>query len=95
MQTLMMPAPIPMGPTPIVGPHKPPEAKLLAIHPTHSQPQTTPQHQIHQQQTSQQQAQEQQQSQQQISANNKQGIFFKKIFHFYFLSFSFLKKKRK
>uniref|UniRef100_A0A182MP52 RRM domain-containing protein n=1 Tax=Anopheles culicifacies TaxID=139723 RepID=A0A182MP52_9DIPT len=49
-----------------VGPHqKPPEAKLLAIHPAHTQTQTTPQHQLQaQQQQQQQQAQQQQQQQQ-------------------------------
>lgn len=71
MQTLMMPAPISMGPTPIpVGPHKPSETKLLAIHSAHTQSQSTPQHQMHSQQ---QQSQQQQQQQQQISAGNKQG----------------------
>lgn len=53
MSTLMMPAPTMACAQPIaVGPHKPPEAKLLAIHPAHNQ--TTPQHQIHVQQQSQQ-----------------------------------------
>lgn len=60
MSTLMMPAPTMACAPPIaVGPHKPPEAKLLAIHPTHAQ--TTPQHQIHAQQQQQQQCQQQQQ----------------------------------
>lgn len=45
MSTLMMPAPtMALGaPQLAVGPHKPHETKLLAIHPAHSQPQTTPQ----------------------------------------------------
>lgn len=65
MSTLMMPAPTMACAQPIaVGPHKPPEAKLLAIHPAHNQ--TTPQHQIHAPLQSQQQ-------QQQLSSNNKPG----------------------
>lgn len=69
MSTLMMPAPTMACAPPIaVGPHKPPEAKLLAIHPTHAQ--TTPQHQIHAQQ---QQPQLSQQQQQQMSSSNKPG----------------------
>lgn len=45
MSTLMMPAPtMALGaPQLAVGPHKPHETKLLAIHPAHSQPQTTQQ----------------------------------------------------
>lgn len=65
MSTLMMPAPTMQlgGPQLTVGPHKPPEAKLLTIHPAHTQ-QTTPQHQIQAQQQCQQQ---------QINLSNKQG----------------------
>ncbi|XP_035911592.1 nucleolysin TIAR isoform X1 [Anopheles stephensi] len=68
MSTLMMPAPtMALGaPQLAVGPHqKPPEAKLLAIHPAHTQTQTTPQHQLQAQQQQQQQQQAQQQQQQQ------------------------------
>lgn len=58
MSTLMMPAPtMALGGPPLVATHKPPETKLLAIHQTHSQPQTTPQHQL---QSNQQQIQNQQ-----------------------------------
>lgn len=69
MSTLMMPAPtMALGAPPLaVGPHKPPETKLLAIHPTHAQPQTTPQHQIQAQQN------QQHQQQQQLLSGNKQG----------------------
>lgn len=68
MSTLMMPAPTMACAPPIaVGPHKPPEAKLLAIHPTHAQ--TTPQHQMH----AQQQQQQQSQQQQQLIGSNKPG----------------------
>lgn len=68
MSTLMMPAPTMACAPPIaVGPHKPPEAKLLAIHPTHAQ--TTPQHQMH----AQQQQQQQSQQQQQLNGSNKPG----------------------
>lgn len=88
MSTLMMPAPtIAMGaPPPItMGPHKPPETKLLAIHPAavaangaggvgqQSHLQHNGQHpQSHQQQPppNQQQQQQSQQTQQQISAGN-------------------------
>lgn len=77
MSTLMMPAPTMACAPPIaVGPHKPPETKLLAIHPSHAQPQATPQHQIHaaqQQQQQHQQQQNQQQQQQQLSSSNKPG----------------------
>lgn len=67
MSTLMMPAPTMACAQPIaVGPHKPPEAKLLAIHPAHNQ--TTPQHQIH--------AQAPNQQQQQITSSNKPGTFY-------------------
>ena len=79
MSTLMMPAPtMALGaPQLAVGPHqKPPEAKLLAIHPAHTQTQTTPQHQLQaQQQQQQQQAQQQQQvaaQQQQVAAQQHQ-----------------------
>lgn len=66
MSTLMMPAPTMACAPPIaVGPHKPPEAKLM-LHPTHAQ--TTPQHQIHSQQQQQQQNQ-----QQQLNSSNKPG----------------------
>lgn len=67
MSTLMMPAPtMALGaPQLAVGPHKPPEAKLLTIHPAHTQPQTTPQHQI--------QAAQQQNQQQQTNSTNKPG----------------------
>lgn len=41
MSSLMMPVPAMLGASQLV--HKPPEAKLLAIH-SHSQPQATPQH---------------------------------------------------
>ncbi|XP_029723527.1 uncharacterized protein LOC109423650 isoform X1 [Aedes albopictus] len=68
MSTLMMPAPtmaLSAAPQLTVGPHKPPETKLLTIHPAHSaQSQTTPQHQLHQQHQQQQQQQVQQQQQQ-------------------------------
>lgn len=69
MSALMMPAPTMACAQPIaVGPHKPPEAKLLAIHPAHSQ--NTPQHQIHAQQQC-------QQSQQMITSSTKPGIVLK------------------
>jgi hypothetical protein len=60
MSSLMMPVPM-LGASQLV--HKPPEAKLLAIHSAHNQPQATPQH--HMQQTihlpqQQQQCQQQQ-----------------------------------
>lgn len=56
-----------------VGPHKPPETKLLAIHPAAAQSQTTPQHQLHQQHQQQQAAQQQQQvAQQQAAAVQQQ-----------------------
>lgn len=61
-----------------VGPHKPPETKLLTIHPAaaHSQSQTTPQHQLHQHQqqqaAAQQQAAQQQAAQQQAAAVQQQ-----------------------
>lgn len=73
MSTLMMPAPtmaLSAAPQLTVGPHKPPETKLLTIHPAHSQSQTTPQHQLHQHQQQQQavaQAQQQQAAQQQVA----------------------------
>lgn len=67
MSTLMMPAPtmaLSAAPQLTVGPHKPPETKLLTIHPAHSaQSQTTPQHQLHQQHQQQQQQVQQQQQQ--------------------------------
>lgn len=68
MSTLMMPAPTMACPPIAVGPHKPPETKLLAIHPTHAQ--TTPQHQIH----AQQQQPQQSQQQQQLISSNKPGM---------------------
>lgn len=72
MSTLMMPAPtmaLSAAPQLTVGPHKPPETKLLTIHPAHSaQSQTTPQHQLHQQHQQQQQQAQQQQQQQQVAA---------------------------
>lgn len=79
MSTLMMPAPtMTLGaPQLAVGPHKPPEAKLLTIHPAQTQ-QTTPQHQL----------QAQQQSQQQTNVTNKAGKGFTKQLLF-FLTFSF------
>lgn len=69
MSTLMMPAPTMACAQPIaVGPHKPPEAKLLAIHPAHSQ--NTPQHQMHAQQQC-------QQPQQMITSSTKPGTVVK------------------
>ncbi|XP_062557299.1 cytotoxic granule associated RNA binding protein TIA1 isoform X2 [Armigeres subalbatus] len=72
MSTLMMPAPtmaLSAAPQLTVGPpHKPPETKLLTIHPAHSaQSQTTPQHQLHQQHQQVQQQQQQQAAQQQAA----------------------------
>lgn len=58
MSSLMMPVPAMLGASQLV--HKPPEAKLLAIH-SHSQPQATPQHNYQQQNNYQQQHQQQQQ----------------------------------
>ncbi|XP_052567597.1 cytotoxic granule associated RNA binding protein TIA1-like isoform X2 [Culex pipiens pallens] len=81
MSTLMMPAPtmaLSAAPQLTVGPHKPPETKLLTIHPAaaHSQSQTTPQHQLHQHQqqqaAAQQQAAQQQAAQQQAAAVQQQ-----------------------
>lgn len=60
MSSLMMPVPAMLGASQLV--HKPPEAKLLAIHSAHSQPQATPQHNYQQQNHMQQQHQQQQQS---------------------------------
>ena len=60
MSSLMMPVPAMLGASQLV--HKPPEAKLLAIHSAHSQPQVTPQHNYQQQNNYQQQHQQQQQS---------------------------------
>ncbi|XP_001659686.2 nucleolysin TIA-1 isoform X2 [Aedes aegypti] len=75
MSTLMMPAPtmaLSAAPQLTVGPHKPPETKLLTIHPAHSaQSQTTPQHQLHQQHQQQQQQAQQQQQQQQVAAQQQ------------------------
>lgn len=63
MSSLMMPVPM-LGASQLV--HKPPEAKLLAIHSAHNQqPQATPQH--HMQQTIHMPQQQQQQMQQQQS----------------------------
>lgn len=82
MSTLMMPAPtmaLSAAPQLTVGPHKPPETKLLTIHPAHSQSQTTPQHQLHQHQqqavaqAQQQQAAQQQVAQQQAAAQQQQA----------------------
>jgi hypothetical protein len=75
MSTLMMPAPtMALGGPPLVATHKPPETKLLAIHPTHAQPQTTPQHQLQssQQQNMQQQSMQQQQNMQQQNMQQQQ-----------------------
>ncbi|XP_055641824.1 cytotoxic granule associated RNA binding protein TIA1 isoform X2 [Toxorhynchites rutilus septentrionalis] len=80
MSTLMMPAPtmaLSAAPQLTVGPHKPPETKLLTIHPAHSQSQTTPQHQLHQHQQQQAVAQAQQQqaaAQQQQAAAQQQAV---------------------
>ncbi|XP_055534537.1 cytotoxic granule associated RNA binding protein TIA1 isoform X6 [Wyeomyia smithii] len=76
MSTLMMPAPtmaLSAAPQLTVGPHKPPETKLLTIHPAHSQSQTTPQHQLHQHQQQQAVAAQQQQqaAQQQVAAQQQ------------------------
>lgn len=60
MSSLMMPVPAMLGSQLV---HKPPEAKLLAIHSAHSQPQATPQHN-YQQPNHMQQHQHQQQQQQ-------------------------------
>lgn len=61
MSSLMMPVPM-LGASQLV--HKPPEAKLLAIHSAaaaaHSQPQATPQHHLQQPNHMQQQPQQQQ-----------------------------------
>lgn len=54
MSSLMMPVPM-LGASQLV--HKPPEAKLLAIHSAHNQPQVTPQHHMQQQQNHMQQQQ--------------------------------------
>lgn len=59
MSSLMMPVPAMLGASQLV--HKPPEAKLLAIHSAHQQPQATPQHNYQQQNHMQQQHQQQQQ----------------------------------
>lgn len=56
MSSLMMPVPM-LGASQLV--HKPPEAKLLAIH-SHNQPQATPQHHLQQPNHMQQQPQQQQ-----------------------------------
>jgi hypothetical protein len=58
MSSLMMPVPAMLGSQLV---HKPPEAKLLAIHSAHSQPQATPQHNYQQQNHMQQQHQSMQQ----------------------------------
>lgn len=72
-----MPAPTMTCAPPIaVGQHKPPETKLLAIHPTHAQ--TTPQHQMISQPPPQQQQNQQCQLQQQ-NGNNKPGKSFYQI----------------
>ena len=60
MSSLMMPVPAMLGSQLV---HKPPEAKLLAIHSAHSQPQATPQHNYQHQNHMQQQHQQQQQQQ--------------------------------
>lgn len=65
----MMPVPAMLGSQLV---HKPPEAKLLAIHSAHSQPQATPQHNYQQPNHMQQQHQQQQQS--------KPGSFFILVF---------------
>jgi hypothetical protein len=57
MSSLMMPVPM-LGASQLV--HKPPEAKLLAIHSAHNQPQATPQHHMQQANHMQQQPQQQQ-----------------------------------
>lgn len=59
MSSLMMPVPM-LGASQLV--HKPPEAKLLAIHSAaaHNQPQQTPQHHLQQPNHMQQQPQQQQ-----------------------------------
>lgn len=63
MSSLMMPVPM-LGASQLV--HKPPEAKLLAIHSAaaaaHNQPQATPQHHMQQANHMQQQQMQQQQS---------------------------------
>lgn len=79
MSTLMMPAPtMQLGGQLQVATHKPPEAKLLAIHPTHQQ-QSTPQHQMqsHHQQMQQSQQMQNQQIQIQQSNPNKPGKIIK------------------
>lgn len=65
MSSLMMPVPM-LGASQLV--HKPPEAKLLAIHSAHNQPQATPQH--HMQQTIHLPQQQQQSQQQQSKPGN-------------------------
>lgn len=57
----MMPVPAMLGASQLV--HKPPEAKLLAIHSAHQQPQATPQHNYQQPNHMLQQHQQQQQQQ--------------------------------
>lgn len=72
MSSLMMPVPM-LGASQLV--HKPPEAKLLAIHSAHSQhSQATPQHHHMQQQSHMHQHQQQQQQQQPLSQQSKPGI---------------------